>query len=194
LPDHARCAACGYELRGLTQSRCPECGKAFDPSNQDTFRQPGDVPRQVRRLLWRSRAVLRWPPLHWVLLAVIATALVALMSLRGLRFWDNLIWHGVLSFGLGWGLWAVILHKAFKVVAGPRRSLVRAALAIVTCALLLTIPLSWTLGFDRCPHGRWVIVGPHVTGFCIDGRPCRNPRMARTVWDRWLGRPGLSHW
>lgn len=25
------CAKCGYELRGLTQPRCPECGSVFDP-------------------------------------------------------------------------------------------------------------------------------------------------------------------
>lgn len=25
------CIACGYDLRGLTEPRCPECGTAFDP-------------------------------------------------------------------------------------------------------------------------------------------------------------------
>jgi hypothetical protein len=25
------CRNCGYNLRGLTEARCPECGKAFDP-------------------------------------------------------------------------------------------------------------------------------------------------------------------
>jgi hypothetical protein len=28
-PGH--CPACGYELRGLTEPRCPECGTPFDP-------------------------------------------------------------------------------------------------------------------------------------------------------------------
>ena len=28
--DTPRCAACGYDLRGLAQPRCPECGLAFD--------------------------------------------------------------------------------------------------------------------------------------------------------------------
>jgi hypothetical protein len=27
-----RCAACGYDLRGLEQLRCPECGLPFDPN------------------------------------------------------------------------------------------------------------------------------------------------------------------
>ena len=25
------CPACGYELRGLSEPRCPECGEGFDP-------------------------------------------------------------------------------------------------------------------------------------------------------------------
>ena len=26
-----RCARCGYDLQGLTEPRCPECGTPFDP-------------------------------------------------------------------------------------------------------------------------------------------------------------------
>ena len=29
-PKTARCANCGYNLTGLTEPRCPECGQAFD--------------------------------------------------------------------------------------------------------------------------------------------------------------------
>jgi len=28
---HLRCSACGYELTGLIERRCPECGAFFDP-------------------------------------------------------------------------------------------------------------------------------------------------------------------
>src|SRR3954469_11977685 len=28
-----RCIGCGYALIGLTQNRCPECGREFDPHN-----------------------------------------------------------------------------------------------------------------------------------------------------------------
>jgi hypothetical protein len=28
---------CGYALRGLTESRCPECGCEFDPENRETM-------------------------------------------------------------------------------------------------------------------------------------------------------------
>jgi hypothetical protein len=30
-PDKGRCEQCGYDLRGLPEPRCPECGKGFDP-------------------------------------------------------------------------------------------------------------------------------------------------------------------
>ncbi len=40
LPDDARCLTCGYALRGQTEPRCPECGRAFDPDDTDTFRLP----------------------------------------------------------------------------------------------------------------------------------------------------------
>ena len=29
-----RCASCGYDLRGLTDPRCPECGTLFDMRKQ----------------------------------------------------------------------------------------------------------------------------------------------------------------
>src|SRR5918993_998115 len=35
-----RCASCGYDLRGLEQLRCPECGLAFDPH----YLPPADIP------------------------------------------------------------------------------------------------------------------------------------------------------
>ena len=33
------CRKCGYELRGLTTPRCPECGRTFDPANPRTYRR-----------------------------------------------------------------------------------------------------------------------------------------------------------
>jgi hypothetical protein len=50
LPDdsNARCLSCGYLLRGLTENRCPECGRPFDPNDPRTVnlgRQVGPVAR-----------------------------------------------------------------------------------------------------------------------------------------------------
>lgn len=37
LQQRAICWACNYPLRGLTESRCPECGRAFDPDRPETM-------------------------------------------------------------------------------------------------------------------------------------------------------------
>jgi hypothetical protein len=34
---HKRCLGCGYILDGLPENRCPECGRAFDPSDLRTY-------------------------------------------------------------------------------------------------------------------------------------------------------------
>jgi hypothetical protein len=49
------CRHCGYALVGLSQNRCPECGRPFDPSNPRTFlsRPKGWRVRQwLRRIAW----------------------------------------------------------------------------------------------------------------------------------------------
>jgi hypothetical protein len=32
-----RCPDCGYDLRGLPSGQCPECGRAFDPSDPASY-------------------------------------------------------------------------------------------------------------------------------------------------------------
>lgn len=32
-----RCLSCKYDLSQLTEHRCPECGRAFDPTDPGTF-------------------------------------------------------------------------------------------------------------------------------------------------------------
>lgn len=43
----ARCLTCEYLLRGLPESVCPECGRAFDPSDPSSY--------QIRPPHWRRR-------------------------------------------------------------------------------------------------------------------------------------------
>ncbi len=42
------CRECGYVLDGLSEMRCPECGRGFDPDNPATYRNHG-------RRGWNSR-------------------------------------------------------------------------------------------------------------------------------------------
>jgi hypothetical protein len=65
-PTHApRCAACGYDLRGLEKHRCPECGLAFDPR----FLPPADVPWLKRNLGGGSNAFLAYYATVFLVLA-----------------------------------------------------------------------------------------------------------------------------
>src|SRR3954451_7208332 len=64
------CLSCNYPLRGLTDRRCPECGRPFDPADRRTMnlgRPVGPVGR------WMLRPVGPWV----VALGLAATGCVA---------------------------------------------------------------------------------------------------------------------
>lgn len=46
VPLDSQCLTCGYLLRGLDESVCPECARAFDPEDQTTYNVE---PRRRRR-------------------------------------------------------------------------------------------------------------------------------------------------
>jgi len=50
LPSGACCLGCGYALRGLPESVCPECGRVFDPGDPATFGTEADRARRRRRV------------------------------------------------------------------------------------------------------------------------------------------------
>ena len=60
-----RCDECGYDLRGLSSIRCPECGHPFEPGDSKPLREPPADAEQAmaqivrwegqrRRLIWTS--------------------------------------------------------------------------------------------------------------------------------------------
>ncbi len=51
-----RCIACHYSLKDLTEHRCPECGRAFDPEKPNTF----DSDPEVRRALQVQKIRQYW--------------------------------------------------------------------------------------------------------------------------------------
>ncbi len=68
MPPSMYCRKCGYQLAGLSENRCPECGRPFDPSNPRTFlRHPKG---------WRVRQWLR--RIAWGLLALAVASAIAL--------------------------------------------------------------------------------------------------------------------
>ena len=72
-PATIYCRTCSYNLHGLPENRCPECGNTFDPTNRKTFR------RRPQRGVWR------WVRRGTVLL------LVLLLAYGGLIGW---LWWG----------------------------------------------------------------------------------------------------
>jgi len=47
------CLGCFYELAGLAEGRCPECGRPFSPDDEDSYGEdwnPDDLQRWVRRV------------------------------------------------------------------------------------------------------------------------------------------------
>lgn len=63
----ARCVKCNYLLRDLPSHRCPECGRAFDPSDESTV-NTGQRAWQLRPWLF---ARLYWPSMLFVALPIL---------------------------------------------------------------------------------------------------------------------------
>lgn len=54
-----RCLTCNYALHGLAEPRCPECGRAFDPDDPDTFMIAGQ--RSTRHCyFWLVLSIAAW--------------------------------------------------------------------------------------------------------------------------------------
>lgn len=75
-PARAFCKGCYYPLQGLSETRCPECGQAFDLSDASTYSIQAHPPRIQRRL---GTAL--------VLLGAPVSALLVLISGESLLLW-----------------------------------------------------------------------------------------------------------
>jgi hypothetical protein len=94
------CRQCGYQLAGLSENRCPECGQTFDPNNSETFALTPDY--------WRQH---RWLPavLASLVVAVVLAAMAISIFLPGRMV--ELVW--AVSFVLWIGFQAGILVFEF---------------------------------------------------------------------------------
>ena len=53
-PAGIYCLTCRYDLRGLTSSRCPECGRVFDPNSASTFSRFPSRSREVEDRVYQT--------------------------------------------------------------------------------------------------------------------------------------------
>ena len=66
------CKRCGYDLRGLIETRCPECGTDFDPAERE-------------RIVARMASPAPKPRYRWIVPFVVV--LLAFSVVAGLDFW-----------------------------------------------------------------------------------------------------------
>ncbi len=53
-----RCPACGYDLRGLSQTVCPECGNGFDPDELTRLQIKHGLLQKIRTVIAYTAAIL----------------------------------------------------------------------------------------------------------------------------------------
>jgi predicted RNA-binding Zn-ribbon protein involved in translation (DUF1610 family) len=114
---HPQCLTCGYDLRGLTSGRCPECGNVFVHRDwEHAVRDAKDAIAEVEQLL-------AWVPWAWKVvvfgIAVFLTALIPGMS-PGWRLFVRIT--GLLSGALGF-LFAVNVLRVRQVPTWARSHL-----------------------------------------------------------------------
>ena len=110
-----RCLSCNYDLSNLTEHRCPECGRAFDPTIRTTY---GPRPRAVFSV-WGL--FIKGGLVVWAL--TFGVYLIAMLG-SGFRDWDAILPY-VLSIacaatGTLWGLGLIIVVLDFiiRVIRG----------------------------------------------------------------------------
>lgn len=175
IDPHARCRGCGYALRELTEPRCPECGRAFNPQNHESFILPGLT---RRRLAQRLHRLSRWLIGRDGLGVQLCIASMIGVLIAGSRPGVPLAIIAIVLL--------LVMHWMYRTALHERRQ--RSSTGVrITAAVSLAIVLALSLRYDRCPHARYIGIGPFHVAF--DGRACRNSRNMPSLLDRMLGQP-----
>lgn len=77
-PTSMYCRQCGYQLAGLSENRCPECGRGFDPADRRSFARSA---RSWIRRRWQKR-------IGWTALVISLVVVAGLGS-----FWGHVYWR-----------------------------------------------------------------------------------------------------
>ena len=99
-----RCLGCDYPLRGLDRTRCPECGREFDPGNPKTMNMNPPV-----RAVWRW--LMKPPGRVWQLLLAVPVGLWLYAGVWPGFYLGSFVLAFLLSLALG-GVWLLRLVLA----------------------------------------------------------------------------------
>lgn len=111
-PAPLDCPACGYDLRGFSNARCPECGSTFDVEqlragaarvNEPTWLDAADV-YQPHQLLIRSLFELMWGAVNssarLARVSVIAPTSTAIAMVLLGELWNFILCAAVMAIGI----------------------------------------------------------------------------------------------
>jgi hypothetical protein len=160
LPESARCPTCRYSLKGLTESRCPECGTAFDPASVVPLRKTFSALDEIG---WFILAVGVWFVLFFVTFFVLNIAI---------ENYDYGLFSFLTAFTVGWaGREWLVKNPPYRHLGLFFRSLSRGVFVILfVVSMIVLIPLN----SYQCPHGTFVGLGPVGIAHSNCGGPCRN--------------------
>jgi hypothetical protein len=170
--DNGFCLGCGYALRGLSDSRCPECGRAFDPFDSKTMRVPGLSHKPPPK------------PLPFSVAMIIYAAITALVGAGGLAagsasvsVMTAIAW--AILFGAWWGRGPWERRARARGATLPKEPHAARHWQAIVMVLFVLCAISG-IGWSRCPHGRYYRYGPvglfrsSSIGAAGGGGPCRN--------------------
>ncbi len=146
-PDVGVCASCGYDLRGLAQARCPECGRPFD---RDALRGGSAVWCKTTIRYLRAAAIVQiaacgvmLSPLGpvTVLLFILMLPIFALVAGYGRKG----LAHGYVD--LCWRIWPVedIVNTYWRNIAGASRAVVMIVVPFVPIVAICAGMTHWVV-------------------------------------------------
>jgi hypothetical protein len=197
--SEARCLGCGYQLRGLQEHRCPECGRCYDPSDPETMKVPG----------WKHGRRLRRIEFRWEMLKLATAAtlfcIVGMGYPSSYRHWNPYNRSAFFAF-YGQLLWVVffaallirslpVLVKHTKKTRGTQTATTKVGLTVLIIAMLSSSFLACHQT-DWCAHADYHLFGWFGLAYSETGGPCRNwaPSGSRRIAGNWYLIGNIPEW
>ncbi len=180
--DGATCLGCGYPLRGLSEPRCPECGRTFDSADPFTIDSLASAQRRLRR-------ALHWAPLAvwFATMAIVLVGEVYALSRFGVFDWWHSPWWAVLIVAIVTAGVARSLARRALIGRGPDPSRMSERLArlgmLLACGYIFLAMNGNGFKIWTCPHGTGWSLGPVGVAHSTVGGPCRNKIDYRKKWN-----------